>query len=361
MVIRFSFLVVLLLAVVAYFFFIKLDIVAYSNKETLNDSLNFYAYANDGQVNLEQSVKADISQQTIETSGTFNSTGAKDLKGEIIGKVTIKNGNTKNQPLVATTRLLSSDNKLYRIKKTVNVPAGGSVEVEIYADDATEDMAINPGRFTIPGLITGLQDKIYAESSVKFEFKNNSKKIVTQEDVDNAINSLNEKMTKEIEEKIGETNSEKKYVFNIDSASSTLDVSKKVGDEADTFEVKTKNTVNIVAINTSDVVNMIKKKLTLLDFDENSSEINTDTLTYTMLNFNQAKSLAEIKVNFSAKTALSDEEKIINTEHLVNLNEEQIKTYLNSLNTIKSYELNFKPKFIKRSSLSVDRINVIYK
>jgi len=361
MVVRFSFLVIVLLLIVIYFFLIKLDIVAYSNKETLSDSLNFYAYASDGQISLEQSVKADISEETIETSGVFNSTGAKDIKGEIIGKVTIINKNEKNQPLVATTRLLSADNKLYRIKKTVNVPAGGSVEVEIYADDATEDMAIGPSKFTIPGLWTGLQDKIYAESSVQFEFKNNSKKLVTQEDIDKAISSLNEKMTDELEKKINKNETGKKYVFNIDSANSVLEVDKKVGDEVDSFEVKIKNTVNIITINTSDVVNIIKKKLALLDFDENTSEINEEVLTYTLLNFNRDKSLAEIKVDFSAKTALSDEEKIINTEHLINLNEEQIRVYLDSLNTIQSYELNFKPKFIKRSSLLVDRINVVYK
>jgi hypothetical protein len=361
MITRFSFLVVILLLIVVYFFLIKLDIVAYSNKETLNDSLNFYAYASDGQISLEQSVKADISEEIIETSGVFESTGAKDIKGEIIGKVTIINKNKKNQPLVATTRLLSPDNKLYRIKKTVNVPAGGSVEVEIYADDATEDMAISPSKFIIPGLATELQDTVYAESSVQFEFKNNSKKLVTQEDIDKAISSLNEKMTDELEKKINKNETEKKYVFNIDSANSVLEVDKKVGDEVDSFEVKIKNTINIITINTSDVINIIKKKLALLDFNEDTSEINEETLSYTLLNFNKDKFLAEIKVDFSAKTALSNEEKIINTEHLVNLNEEQIKVYLNSLNTIQSYELNFKPKFIKRSSLLIDRINVVYK
>jgi len=222
-------------------------------------------------------------------------------------------------------------------------------------------MAISPSKFIIPGLATELQDTVYAESSVQFEFKNNSKKLVTQEDIDKAISSLNEKMTDELEKKINKNETEKKYVFNIDSANSVLEVDKKVGDEVDSFEVKIKNTINIITINTSDVINIIKKKLALLDFNEDTSEINEETLSYTLLNFNKDKFLAEIKVDFSAKTALSNEEKIINTEHLVNLNEEQIKVYLNSLNTIQSYELNFKPKFIKRSSLLIDRINVVYK
>lgn len=210
MVLRFSFLTVVLLLIVAYFSLVKLDVIAYTNKETLEDSLNFYAYKNDGQVNLDRSVKATMSQMDIETSDTFSSTGVKSSGGEITGKVKIINQSSKNQPLVATTRLLSSDNKLFRIKNTVNVPAGGSIEVDIYTDEVSENMALEPGKFTIPGLWEGLQDKIYAENSVKFEYKANGKKYITQEDIDKAIIALNEKMIKEAENKINQTDSSKK-------------------------------------------------------------------------------------------------------------------------------------------------------
>ncbi|HPT08633.1 MAG TPA: hypothetical protein PLE28_02980 [bacterium] len=361
MVLRFSFLTVVLLLIVAYFSLVKLDVIAYTNKETLEDSLNFYAYKNDGQVNLDRSVKATMSQMDIETSDTFSSTGVKSSGGEITGKVKIINQSSKNQPLVATTRLLSSDNKLFRIKNTVNVPAGGSIEVDIYTDEVSENMALEPGKFTIPGLWEGLQDKIYAENSVKFEYKANGKKYITQEDIDKAIIALNEKMIKEAENKINQTDSSKKNIFSLNSSSSTMEVQPELGTEVDSFEVKIKNNVNVITVNSSDVVNIIKQKLSLLDFDEESSEIDADKLNYTLLSYNPTKSLAEIKVDFSAKTALGEGEKIINTKHLVNLNEKQIKTYLDGISNIKSYELNFKPGFIKRSSILVDRINVVYK
>ena len=361
MVLRFSFLTMVLLLIVAYFSVVKLDIIAYTNKETLEDSLNFYAYKDDGQVNLDRSVKANMSQMEIETDNTFSSTGVKDSGGEIVGQVTVVNQSSKNQPLVATTRLLSSDNKLFRIKNTINVPAGGSVKVDIYTDEPSENMALEPGKFTIPGLWEGLQDKIYAENSAKFEYKVNGKKYVTQEDIDKAISTLNDEIIKEAENKINQTDAFKKNIFSLNSSSSTIEVSQKVGDEVDSFKVKIKNTVSVITINSSDVVNIIKQKLSLLDFDEESSEVDADKLNYTLLSYNPIKSLAEIKVDFSAKTALSEGEKIIDTKYLVNLNEKQLRTYLDSTDNIKSYELNFKPGFIKHSSILVDRINVIYK
>ena len=84
------------------------------------------------------------------------------------GTVKIVNNYAKAQTLIKTTRLLTSDNKLFRIEKTVSVPAGGSVEVAVYADQLGSEFAIGPTKFTIPGLYANLQKLIYAESSVAF-------------------------------------------------------------------------------------------------------------------------------------------------------------------------------------------------
>lgn len=87
------------------------------------------------------------------------------------GKVKIINTYSRAQPLVRTTRLLTSDNKLFRIDKSVTVPAGGSVEVAIYADKPGAEFAIAPTKFTIPGLFVDLQKLIYAESTEAFKLE----------------------------------------------------------------------------------------------------------------------------------------------------------------------------------------------
>ncbi len=361
MVIRFSLLAAVLVLAVLYFSLVKLNITINADKQLIQDSLNFYAYSNEAQVNLDKSVKASINRVELEASDIFSSTGENSLGGSVTGKVKIINQYSKNQPLVATTRLLSSDDKVFRIKNTVNVPAGGSVEVEVYADIFSEEMAIDATKFTIPGLWAGLQDKIFAESYEKFQVNQDVKKFISQEDIDQAITNLNEKMIKQAEEKSGANNSSQENIFSVDPSSAKIEISKKVGEEADSFEVKVKNVVNIVGINNDDVVKIVKQKLAILDFDQNLSELNPDDFEYELLSFNSSKSLAEIKVNFSAKVSSGKEADTINKKYLSNLNEKQIKAYLDNFENIKSYELEFKPSFIKRSPILVDRIKIDYK
>ena len=95
---------------------------------------------------------------------------ADPVVGPVLAKGTVRIVNTYSRPqtLVKTTRLLTADNKLYRIDKTVNVPAGGKVEVGVYADQNGAEYAIGPTKFSIPGLWIDLQKFIYAESDAAF-------------------------------------------------------------------------------------------------------------------------------------------------------------------------------------------------
>lgn len=81
------------------------------------------------------------------------------------GTVTIINNYSAEQPLVETTRLLSKDGVLFRTAETVTVPAGGSVQVSVYADEAGASGNIGPSRFEIVALWEGLKDKIYGDST----------------------------------------------------------------------------------------------------------------------------------------------------------------------------------------------------
>lgn len=86
------------------------------------------------------------------------------------GVVRIVNKYSKPQTLVKTTRLLTTDGKLYRLNKTISVPAGGEVSVDVYSDKVGTEFAISPTTFIIPGLYIDLQKFIYAVSDTAFAF-----------------------------------------------------------------------------------------------------------------------------------------------------------------------------------------------
>jgi hypothetical protein len=360
MFLRFSFLAILLFIVIAYFSFLKLHVIVKSEKNLIDSNLSFYAYSNGGQANIDRAISANISKIELEKKGTFQATGEENLGGEIIGKVTIKNEYSKNQPLVAKTRLLSSDDKLFRLKDTVNVPAGSSIEVDIYADEVSEEMAIAPDKFIIPGLWVGLQDKIYAESFESFKYEKSSKKFVSANDIENAKESLSQEMIEEAEKKAQAVSTNgRQYVIDLNQETSVINKDKSVGDEAQNFEMSIKNLVTIISFETDDIVDLAKQRLDL-ETNQAPAEILVDSLEYELVNFNSAKNMAELKLNFSARaSSVSDE--VINKKHLTNLNKKQIEAYLDKIEEIDSYELKFSPDFIKVSPLLVSKIFVEYK
>lgn len=91
--------------------------------------------------------------------------------GEVLvakGTVRIINNYSRSQTLVKTTRLLTADNKLYRIDKTITVPAKSEMSVGVYADQPGQEYAIGPTKFSIPGLWIEIQKYIYAQSDAAF-------------------------------------------------------------------------------------------------------------------------------------------------------------------------------------------------
>ena len=73
-----------------------------------------------------------------------------------------------DQTLIRTTRLRTSDGKLYRLAETVTVPANGEISVSVYADKTGAVYAIGPSTFIVPGLPSALQSLITGVSDGSF-------------------------------------------------------------------------------------------------------------------------------------------------------------------------------------------------
>ncbi|MCX6799618.1 MAG: hypothetical protein NT091_00520, partial [Candidatus Falkowbacteria bacterium] len=185
-----SFLVatLILAAFIVYLYLVKVSITIVPAKEKLNTNMIVSVLDTEKHKGLtkENSVIGVVKEIEITDSEEFESTGKKLIDNEIVGEVEIVNNYNKNQPLVASTRILSPDNKIFRIKNTVTVLAGKSVRVPIYTEKTDKEYAIGPTNFTIPGLWSGIQDKIYARSDSAFIYQENSKRFITNVDILNA-------------------------------------------------------------------------------------------------------------------------------------------------------------------------------
>jgi hypothetical protein len=360
--IAFTFIILtfLLLATVFYFSAVSLEITLTPAKERINDKLILEVYdKNSKAISLSgKSLSGIVDQLTINRTGTYKSTGEEIIGEEIVGKVTIINNYSQNQPLVATTRLLSPRDKLYRLSNTVTVPAGGSVEADIYTDNPSPEDAIGPTRFTIPGLWAGLQDDIYAESKEGFKYETEKRKFIKKEDINNAIMDIKQELSQKAEQEFGDNYLGYDEVI-YDLASVDTKIEKETGEEAEEFEVVAEGTINVVAFDNEKLKKIVESKLySSLPKNRKLVEFNEEEVDYFLNNYNFSDKKATLEVSFSGKTVFKDIDQILNKKNIVGLSRQQLNDYLGELDEVSDYKIDFFPSFVDTAPSLVDKIKI---
>ncbi|PIR13466.1 hypothetical protein COV49_02030 [Candidatus Falkowbacteria bacterium CG11_big_fil_rev_8_21_14_0_20_39_10] len=361
--VSFMVLTVILLAAVFYFSFVKLDIVLIPNQERLSDSLSIdiYDQTAPGQETLaKDKVLGAVEQVAMSEAKSYRGSGQEIIGEQVTGKVTIINNYNKNQPLVATTRLLSSDNKLFRIKETINVPAGGSAVAEIYADEPGEKMAIGPAKFTIPGLWAGLQDKIYGQSQESFVYGQQVKNIIQKEDIDEAVKDIKKVLAAKAEKEIGQNyKGYDRVIAKVDDDSVSIKVDGKAGEEKDKFQVAIEAKVNVVAFSGEEIYKLAMNKLSSVVPDNKElAGIGSSDITYELTSQDSGQAQANINAVFSSSMTIKEDAEIIDRQKIVGLTQAQLEDYLDGFKEIAGYEIKFSPAFIDKVPSLVDRIKI---
>ena len=149
-----------------------------------------YSQRTKTEINITETVSAKILEQTLSGNQTFAPKTIATMDDFATGEVTIINNSSQNLKLVAPTRLLSADNKLFRLTQQTIVPANQKVVAKVKADKVGADYDIPATTFTIPGLSAILQKNVYAQSSEPMTGGFKKIGLVTQKDIDDAITQL---------------------------------------------------------------------------------------------------------------------------------------------------------------------------
>lgn len=361
---RFFVLILVFVLIVAYFTATKLTVAITPAAEVVSDSVQFAVVSSqEAQTSLsaERVVPGEVMQSSLESDKTYQSSGEEKIGEEVVGEVVIYNDYSRNQPLVETTRLLTPDQKLFRISEGVTVPAGGSIRVEAYADTVSADMAIEPTTMTIPGLWAGLQDQIYAENPEPFQYKSQLNHYVRQGDLDLAINDIREALKNKLEQEIDwQIRPGDEIVYSIDEDKSLLTIDAELGDEKEEFRVRAENQAVIVRFSKEKAQNLLEAKLAFsLPQEKEIVSFGSENISYTLDDYNLEDGTAEITASFKGSARVKEKQNFVNKNQLTNLSEEQIKQYLNTFNEIEDYQLKFTPNFLKRSPHLSDRVEII--
>jgi hypothetical protein len=375
LVIKFVCLVLILAGIVAYFSFSELTVSLNLKGENINDSLllkvvspsasstiataSSTLLASD-QTDPRELVSGTIQDLKVKAVKTYPATGETYLGEDISGQVNIINNYNKSQALVATTRILSPDNKLFRIKDAVNVPAGGQVAVAIYTDKPTADMAISPATFTIPGLWAGLQDKIYAQSDTAFTYQQKVKKYVNSSDLDQAAQDINNTLMADAKSQLDTSIATSGNWLYTNNNPATITMDAKINDKVDQFTAQAAGEIVAVSFNKDQAAKLAQAKLNLLVPDDKElTDFNPANIIYSLDNYDPISQTATIKATFTGTMILKGNSEVINPEQLVNLTADQIGVYLKSQSEIQSFNLKFSPYFMNRAPSLVDRIKII--
>jgi len=211
------------------------------------------------------------------TSSNFPATGKVQKEEKAKGIIRVYNNySTSPQTLVATTRFVSADGKLFRSIKQVTIPGAtyegnklvpGFLDIEVQAAEPGEDYNIGPSTFSIPGFAgTDKYTAFYGKSfqPMKGGFKGEVLK-VSEEDINNAKETLLKKLKEESINYL-KNNISQDYILldetvkeEVIKESSSVEVNK----EANSFDFELTIKTEGLAFKKSDLDNFVKNIISL--------------------------------------------------------------------------------------------------
>ena len=220
-------------------------------------------------------IPANIFSVEKEASKDFATTGTKDVGEKAKGTIVLTNETGTDQPLVASTRFVSSGGLVFRSTVVATVPkayldaqgdkVNGSVSVSVVADVAGEKYNIAPSNFTIPGLAASIQSKVYGRSAASMSGGSTRKvKIVSEEDIQKAQAALMaELINSSREEALSASNKDEDMALDGSAGGSVIlgASSLALGAEAETFKYNLKAEIKVMTIKKSDFYNLLTLKI----------------------------------------------------------------------------------------------------
>lgn len=351
--ISFIILTLILVVVIFYFTMSYAYVTIYPKQEQVKTDFNFAISENPTALSPDQGIFAGkIVEQTTEGEKLLITTGKKTVSGDIVGRVKITNGLTKNQTLVATTRLLTPDDVLYRLKERVEIPAKGTAEANVYADNPSLALAKAETKFTIPGLSPSVQTLVYAQALQDFKASGQEIFAISQAELDKAVADFSQELAQQA---IKNEDTSKTSVLSKEVIDKKFD--HKVGDEVLNYNLKLKIKVTGVIFDNTDLKNFALKSLnSQVPNDKQLLSSDVDKLIYNIDKIDFKNKLAQLKSTISGITIISENSPILQHDKLARLSADDAVSYLQTFDSVERAKIAFFPSWVKKMPYFVDHI-----
>jgi hypothetical protein len=290
---------------------------------------------------------------------TLSGEGSQPIEAKATGFVTLINDSGIPQSLVATTRLLSANNTLFRLNEAVTVPANGTVQAKVSADIPGKSGEVGPTRFTIPGLREPRQLEVYARSESAMTGGVRYIRSLRESDLESAKETLISEIRTEFANK---WRSEIPTAFDSQTVNVNLEnvnFDKRIGEEVDILTI----TANV------SVVGLYYPSLAIRQFAENALiestgdglrliTVNTDNVRLNVLEINTAENTARINGEINGRVIIDSSNQLLEKKRFIQLSESEIIDLLKVPDLIESANVQFVPFWLKRAPRLTDHITI---
>ncbi|MFH1946538.1 MAG: hypothetical protein ABIJ23_00040 [Candidatus Magasanikbacteria bacterium] len=301
-----------------------------------------------------------VTTTIVEISKVFAPRSVKEEISIATGVVTLHNERNYAQPLVATTRLLSSDGVLFRLKDRVTVAGNSTIEAEVYADEEGKGGEIGPTSFTIPGLSEEVQKYIYATSDEDMVGGVRTYGIVTEEDLKKASDELVMEMGKVGKKELAGLNTDLNGVFAVVSYDIKTDV--EMDTEVEEFEVEGTATIVGVFYDEVGIVEQAKKDLEKRIVSD-AEKLTTSDIepTVTLGDYDLEEKKAVLNVFYTGLVELDPESTQLQKVVFFGKNKDEVRRYLLSLDHVQGVEIKFSPAWMRTVPHVAEHVSVVVK
>ncbi len=355
--VSFSALTLLLIVTIFYFSIARATITVVPNVQPLPFTATV-AIAKEpasGASSLPGSVFAE--EATVQD--TFPAFVVREEDGKATGKVHIVNTSGNAQALIATTRFLTPEKILFRLKETVTVPAKGSVDATLVADIAGAAGEVAPTRFTIPGLNAQLQEKIYGESKVPMAGGRRTVHRLTQKDIDDARAVLLQKMQDTARSKVTEQGAftDPLILFSVEPTATALQ--QKLGAEVATFSLSLSARVRGVVLSEKVLHEWVSAQMkTLLPDDQRLLTLPSDAVSVSVTALDVSAGTARLLVKANGASVIRSASALLDRSRFVGRTPNEVEALFRNEPSVASVRVMLTPFFIKRLPRLPDHIRV---
>lgn len=365
-------LVLILIGIFCYFTLSKAEIEIWPESEvlTFETKLTIDKIAENVDL-LNKVIPGKIFEAEKTITEEFSSSGVvlKEKKAEGIIRV-YNDYSTSPQVLIARTRFVSADGKLFRTPTKITIPGGhyekgklvpGYLDVQVKADQPGPEYNIDPSTFSIPGFAgTARYTKFYGKSfqAMAGGFREEVPQ-VTQEDLDQAQKILEEKVLKDCKAALKEKISPEFILLDdiLDSKIIETFSLARPKEELEKFSFQVKASSTALVFKTEDAENFARDFILSQIPEDKQLYQESLKITYSLENVNLELAKAALSLQMEAKI-YSD----IDTENLKKgLSRKSLteaKLFLEDQPQITQVLVKFWPFWVKKVPEDIEKIKI---